>query len=140
MKTTYFELQFKFLFIMNVVLGFLKIEDFASMIILHTLHILFLHFKTMYCMSPNLDEVSVCFKFFGYYLLLMIFIVSNMFSILSLFLSWSRFFDISVNSSGLFLFYVEIYAKDCSLLWGFFLGGVYIYISGMKYSCIQCTY
>ena len=60
------------------------------MIILHTLHPLFLHFKTP-CLvySPNLDEVSVCFNFFGCCLLLMIFVASSTFLILSL------------NSSGL---------------------------------------
>ena len=37
------------------------------------------------------------------------------FLILSLFLSCSRLFDTSVNSSGLFLWYVKTYAKSCSL-------------------------
>ena len=47
---------------------------------------------------------------------------SNMFLILSLFLSYSGFFIISVNSFGLFLLYVETYAKNSSLLC--FFGGV----------------
>ena len=42
--------------------------------------------------------------------------------ILSLFLSCSRVFD----SSGLFLLYVETYAKGCSLL-RFFGGGVVVF-------------
>ena len=87
------------------------------MIILYASYVLFLHFEipcTVY--SPNLDEVSVCFKFLVYHLLLMIFVVPSMFLILSLFLSCSRFFIISANRSGLFLLYIEIYAKGCMLL------------------------
>ena len=83
------------------------------MIILHTLHLLFLYFETpcVLC-SPNLDEVSVCFTLFGCRLLLMNFVVSSMVLILSLFLSCSRFFVISVLS----LLYVETYAKGSLLL------------------------
>ena len=47
----------------------------------------------------------------------MIFVASCIFLILSLFLSCSRFFIISVNSSGLFLWYVETSAEGSSLLW-----------------------
>ena len=65
--------------------------------------------------SPNLDEVSECFKFLGCRLLLMIFAVSSAFLILSLFLSYPRFF-ISTSSSELFLLYVETHAKGSSLL------------------------
>ena len=43
----------------------------------------------------------------------MIYVVSDMFLELktSLFLSWFSFLDISGNSSGLFLLYVETYGK-----------------------------
>ena len=60
----FFELQLKFLFIMNVVLGFLKIKDIPSMIILHTSQILFLYFvySCVVC-SPNVEEVSIKKKF-----------------------------------------------------------------------------
>ena len=47
----------------------------------------------------------------------MIFVASGMFLILSLFLSFSRFFVLSVNNSGLFLLYIETYTTDCSLLY-----------------------
>ena len=55
------------------------------MIILHNIQpILFLHFDTSFLVrSPN--EVGVYSMFFSYRLLLMIFVVSNMFLILSLF-------------------------------------------------------
>ena len=52
------------------------------------------------------------FKFLDCCLIVLIFVVSNVFLfflIRSLFLSCSRFFDISVNGSGLFLLYVETY-------------------------------
>ena len=51
----------------------------------------------------------------------MIFVVSNIFSIVSLFLSCPRVFVISVYSSWLFLFYVETYAKSSSLIGFFFV-------------------
>ena len=64
---------------MNV-FEFSKAQDFPSMIIFHTLPHLFLHFLTPNIMSfPNLEKVSSCFKFFGYRLFLMIFVVSSMF-------------------------------------------------------------
>ena len=37
-----------------------------------------------------------------------------------IFINWCRFFNLSANSSGLFLLYVETYAKGCSFL--YFLG------------------
>ena len=87
------------------------------MIILHTSYLLFLHFATLCVVcSPKLDDVSVCLKFFGCCLVLMIFVIPIMFLILSLFLSCSRFFDISGNTSCLFLSYVETYAKGSMLL------------------------
>ena len=80
-------------------------------------YLLNLNFETscVVC-SQNLDAIYVCFKFFSCRLLLMIFFVSGMFLVLSLFLSWSRFFHISVNCSGLFLLYAKTYAKGSSLL------------------------
>ena len=54
----------------------------------------------------------------------MIFVVSYIFLILLWFLSYSRFFIISVNSSRLFLLDVQICAKGCSLL---FLGGSFCF-------------
>ena len=67
--------------------------------------------------------MSVCFNLFGCCLLLMIF-VESMFWILSLFLSCSNFFVISLNSSGLFLLYAETYVKGT-----FFQGFVLWYFS-----------
>ena len=57
-------MQPKFLFIMNVVLGFSKVLDFF-MIILHTLHIIFNHFENrcIVC-SQNLNEVKICLYVF----------------------------------------------------------------------------
>ena len=80
------------------------------MIILHTQHLLFLHFETpcVVCF-PNFDEVNVCLKVFKDFFFVC---VSNMLLILSLFFSCSRFFDISGNSPCLFLLFVE-----SSLLW-----------------------
>ena len=69
------------------------------MIILYTPYF-FAFWNSMQYVSPNLNEVSVYFKFFGYCLLLIIFCVLYVFNP-SLFLSWSWFFDISVNSSKL---------------------------------------
>ena len=51
-----------------------------------------------------------------------------MFLILSLVFVWSRFFDISVNSSGLLLLYVETYVKGYLLLCSL---GVCTYSSGI---------
>ena len=62
--------------------------------------------------TPYLDEISECLKFLAHCLLLMIFVMSSIFLILS-FLNYSQFF-ISVNSSGLF-FYVETYTKGSLL-------------------------
>ena len=42
--------------------------------------------------SPNVDRASVCYKFFGCLLLLLIFVVSSMSLILSLFLIVLDFF------------------------------------------------
>ena len=58
--------------------------------------------------SPNLDKLRVCLKMFGCRLLLMIFIVSRVFLIQSLFFCWSGFFDISGNSFGLFLLIIVL--------------------------------
>ena len=59
--------------------------------------------------GPNLDEVSIILRFLGCLWLLIIFVVSNISLILSLFLSSSRFFIIYGNISGLFLLYVATY-------------------------------
>ena len=61
-------------------------QRFSSMIILHISHLSFLHFETpcLVCFQ-NLNEWNVCFEFFGCCLLSMIFVMSNMFLVLSLF-------------------------------------------------------
>ena len=46
MKTNFFELQLKFH--MNVRFGFFMVEDFPSIIRLHTPHLSFLHFEITY--------------------------------------------------------------------------------------------
>ena len=90
--------------------------------------------KYDYCMwltpclvfSLNVEEVSNLLRFFSYLLLLMIFGVSIISLILSLFLSSSWFFFFSVNSSGLFLLYIAMYARGFSLLCFFrFLNSLY---------------
>ena len=88
---------------------FLKVYDFPSIIISHILHHLLLHLvhthtHTPRCVvfSPNVEEMSILLGFLGCLLLLMIFVVSSIFLILSLFLSCFRFF----NSSGLFFLQV----------------------------------
>ena len=48
--------------------------------------------------SPNVEEASILLRFLNCLWLLMIFVVSSVSLILS-----SRFFIVSVNSSGLFL-------------------------------------
>ena len=77
---------------MNVVLGFSKVKDFPFITILHTTHLLFANFviPCVVC-SPNLDEMRMCFIFIGCIGLFMIFVVSTIFLILSLFLSSSSF-------------------------------------------------
>ena len=57
------------------------------------------------------------FFFFCCGLLSVIFVVSRMFLILSLLVSWSRFLDIFANSSGLFLLYLMAYAESCPLVY-----------------------
>ena len=70
----------------------------------HILHRLFLHSVTpCVVFSLNVDEVSILFRFLGCFWLLIIFVVSSISLILSLFAISSRFLIISVNSSGLFL-------------------------------------
>ena len=59
-RPRFFELQFKSLFIMNFVFGFLKLEDFPSIIISHTPHILFLHLVAICVVFlPNGEKESV---------------------------------------------------------------------------------
>ena len=82
-----------------------------------TLHQIILHFKTprAACFS-HLGVVNISFKFIVCLFLLRIFVVPGMFLIFSLFISCSRFFAISGNCLGLFLLYVETYAKCSTLL------------------------
>ena len=88
MYITFLELQLKFLFIMKVFLGSLKVYDCPS-IILQTLNFLLLHLLTpLMCCSPNLEEVSIFLRFLGYQWLLMILNISL---ILSLCLNSSNF-------------------------------------------------
>ena len=98
--TTFFELQLKSLFIMTVVFlsFFTKIKHFPSVIILHTPHLSILHFIIPCVMcSPNEEEVSIFFLRFwfvsGFFIT---FVMSSISLILSLFLSSSRFFIISL--------------------------------------------
>ena len=83
--TTFFELQLRFLLILNVVFGFSKLSDFPSLIILHTPHLLFLHFETQCVLrSTNVDEVSMClnlslFSSYQRFLLLFLWIVLGCF-------------------------------------------------------------
>ena len=68
------------------------------------MHRLFLHLVTPCVMfSLNVEEVSILFRFLGCLWILIIFVVSSISLILSLFSISSRFFITSVNSSGLFL-------------------------------------
>ena len=53
--------------------------------------------------SLNVEEVNILLRFWGCLWLLMIFVVSSISLVLSLFSNSSRFFIISENSSGLFL-------------------------------------
>ena len=79
------------------------------------IHRLSLYFETPYVVcSSNIDDASV-FKVFDCRLLLRIFVASSIFLILPWFLN-SRFFVISVTSSGLYLLYIEMYAKGSTLL------------------------
>ena len=75
-----------------------------SIIISHILHRLFLHLVTP-CdvFFANVEEVSILFRCLCCLWLLIIFVVSSISLILSLFSISSRFFIISVNSSWLFL-------------------------------------
>ena len=66
--------------------------------------------------SPYVEEVSILLRFLSCLWLLMVFVVSCNSLILSLFLSSSRFFIISENSSGIFLLCVAMYASGFSLL------------------------
>ena len=80
-----------------------------------------LHRLLLYLVTPcvvfslYLEEVSILLRFMGCLGLLMIFVVFSNSLTLSLFLS-SRFFIISVNSSGLFLLESVAYARGFSLL------------------------
>ena len=76
--------------------------SFSDYITLST-HFLYGETSCVMC-SLNLEKVN--FYFFVYYLLL----------ILLLYFPWSKFFDILLNCSGLFLLYIETYAKSCLLL------------------------
>ena len=114
---TFFQLQLKFLFIMNVIFEFLKVP---SIFISQTPQILLLHLETpsVVC-SSNLDELCVCFKYFS--CLIEWFLLCRVcFLIPSLFLSCSRFFVISMNNFGLVLLYVKTYVKvfQCYVLCG----------------------
>ena len=72
--------------------------DLPSIIISHILHRLFLHLVTpCVVFSPNVEEVSILFIFWGCLWLLIIFVVSSISLILSLFSFSSRFFIISVK-------------------------------------------
>ena len=63
---------------MNLVSGFLMAYDLPSIIISHILHRLFLHLVTPYVVfSPNVEEVSILFRFLGCLWLLMIFVMSS---------------------------------------------------------------
>ena len=75
--TTFFELQLKSICILNSVSGFLKVKDFAFIIISHILHRLLLHLITICVVfSSNVEEVSI---------LLLISVVFSISFILSLF-------------------------------------------------------
>ena len=102
--TTFFELLLNFLFILNLVSEFLKVKYLPSIIISHILHRLFLHLATpCVVFFSECRRGSIIFIFLGCLWLLLIFVVSPHFFDLSLFSISSRFFYISVNSSGLFL-------------------------------------
>ena len=77
---------------MNFASRFSKVENFSSIIISHTPHLLFLHFVTpcVVC-SLNVEEVGILFKIFGLSLAFNDLFVSSISLILSLF-SRSRFF------------------------------------------------
>ena len=66
--------------------------------------------------SPNVEEVDILFRLLGCPWLLMIFVVSSISLILSLVLSSSRFFIISVNRFRLFFLWVAVNTKGFSLL------------------------
>ena len=125
----FFVLQLKFLFILNLVFGFLKVLDLPSIITSHILHRLLLHLVTpCVVFFPNVEEVSILFRFLGCQWPLMIFVVSCISLILSLFLISSRFFIISLSRSGLFLlwrmeafFRCEIFSGSLILFGVFFL-------------------
>ena len=93
----------------NLVSGFLKGPNLSSIIRSHILHYLFLHLVTP-CgvFFSNVEEVNILFRFWGLSLDFNDF-VSSISLILSLFSISSRFFIISVNSSGLFLLSVMKY-------------------------------
>ena len=90
-------------------------EGLVNMIIIpHILHRLLLNLITT-CVgfSSNVDTVSILLRFWSFLWHLKIFVVSTISLILSLFLNSYRVFVTSLDSSGLFLWYVVTYA------WGF---------------------
>ena len=74
-RLRFFELQLKFLFILNLVSGLLKLLDLPSMIISHILHRLFLHLVTpCVVFFQNEEEASILLRFLCCLWLLIIFV------------------------------------------------------------------
>ena len=118
MYNTFFESQLEILFILNLVSGFLKGTEFTFYnYITYFASFNFAFGDSLCCVFfPNVEEVNILFRFWGCLWLLMIFVVSSISLILSLFSCSSCFFIISVNSPGLFLLWVATYTTGFSLL------------------------